>query len=79
MTKLNKLTFKWLRPYRVMRVNFKIRLNILPKLDNTEFGGTMAGNRLKFFHFRAKEFSVTLSEKNSEHYNTVKAQNSDNI
>jgi hypothetical protein len=55
-----------------MRVNLKIRLNVLTKLDNAEFSGTMTGNRLKFFYFKIKKFSVTLPE-NSEYYNIIKA------
>ena len=39
----------------------------------------MIGNRLKLFHFKIKEFFMTLSEENSKHYNIIKAQDSDNI
>jgi hypothetical protein len=79
MTRLNKLTFKWLGLYRVMRANLKIRLYVLAELDNTEFNGTITENRLKFFYFRAEGFFMTFSEKNSKYYDTVKAQDSNNI
>jgi hypothetical protein len=73
ITRLNKLTFKWLGSYRVVRANLKIGSYVLAELDDAEFNGIMIGNRLKLFYLRAKEFSVTLPEESSEHYNTVKA------
>jgi hypothetical protein len=67
MTRLNKLSFKWLGPYRVINANLEMGSYVLAEVDGAELGGTVAGNRLKLFHPRPEGFSVSgITEGNSE-------------
>ena len=59
MSRLNKLSFKWLGPYRIRQANPLRGSFALAEVDGAELGGTVAGNRLKKFYPRSGEFSVT--------------------
>jgi hypothetical protein len=62
MTRQNKLNFRWLGPYRVVRANPNKGSFTLAEVDGTELGGTVSGNRLKLFHPRPEGFSITQGE-----------------
>lgn len=61
MSRVQKMKFRWLGPYRVNKANALRGTYILEELNGAVLGGTVAGNRLKRFHFRHEvesEFAV---------------------
>jgi len=71
MTRSQKLSFKWLGPYRVKRANLERGTFVLAEVAGTELGGTVAGNRLKLFHPRPEGFSVTAPEDEAAKRDTL--------
>jgi hypothetical protein len=51
-----KLSFKWLRPYRVKKINTLKGTYILKEVDETLLKGTYTKNRLKKFVYKGGTF-----------------------
>ena len=47
---INKLVYKWLRPYKIQKANNLKETYFLAELEGTTISGSIAGNRLKRFH-----------------------------
>ena len=52
MSRVQKMRFKWLGPYRIKKAIPVKGTYILEELNGAVLGGTIAGNRLKRFHTR---------------------------
>jgi hypothetical protein len=62
MISLNKHAFKWLRPYRVVKVNSEIRSYVLAKINRAELDEIVIKNRLKRFFSKPERFTVIALE-----------------
>lgn len=67
MSRNRKLSYKWLRPYRVWKAIPEKRTYILKEFDGTQLAGTYASNRLKKFVVRDCFYTlVAISPKDSK-------------
>jgi hypothetical protein len=57
-----KLSFKWLRPYRVKKANTLKGTYMLEEVDGTLLKGIYAGNRLKKFVYKGGTFIPVKQE-----------------
>ena len=61
-----KLTFRWLKSFRIFQTFFQKDIYIIAKLDETELKDTMSENRLKKFYFRKTvNFEIFSKNENS--------------
>ena len=58
-----KLTFRWLKSFRIFQTFFQKDIYIIAKLDETELKSTMSENRLKKFYSR-KTINFEIFSKN---------------
>ena len=77
-----KLTFRWLKFFRIFQIFFHKDIYIIAKLNETELKNTISENKLKKFYFRktvdfeifsknANQFEVSLKNSNAKFVNFV--------
>src|SRR4030081_1100404 len=66
MSRNQKLSYKWLGPYRVQKAIPEKGTYILEEFDGTQLAGTYSGNRLKKFVERDRFYVPVITEPNQD-------------
>jgi hypothetical protein len=72
-----KLSFKWLRPYRVIKANNLKGTYTLKEVNRTPLKGTYAGNRLKKFVYKSDTFIPVDQEAETDSTKPSKSEEGD--
>jgi hypothetical protein len=77
MSRIQKLSYKWLSPYRVQKAILDKRTYLLEEFDSTELASTYSSNRLKKFVQKDRFYILVVTNADSDNSSSTDGSTDD--